>query len=128
MRKGDRPRRDSIVRITADSRQIPIPTHKLDHFKSRVGIEVEWNNKTDFYDRDLNDFRLPNFPDGLSVGVIITRVAELQVLFNALSIGPKYGPSTTRWNRLIRKTDGGCAAPSPILMIGLGTECFGAAH
>jgi hypothetical protein len=36
---------------------IPVPTHKIDNFKNRIGLEVEWNNKTEFYDRDLNNFR-----------------------------------------------------------------------
>jgi len=30
----------------------------VDCFKNRVAIEVEWNNKDPFYDRDLNNFRL----------------------------------------------------------------------
>jgi hypothetical protein len=30
----------------------------LDWFKSGVGLEMEWNNKDPFYDRDLNKFRL----------------------------------------------------------------------
>jgi hypothetical protein len=62
----------------------------------------------------------------LSVGVIITRVSELQVLFNELGIGTKYGQSTTHWNKLIPKIDGGGAGQCPILMIGLGTECYDA--
>jgi hypothetical protein len=114
------------IEITVDGQQIPIPTHKIDNFKNRVGVEVEWNNKTEFYDRDLNNFRLLNGLNVLSVGVIITRVTELQVLFNALGIGPKYGPSTTHWNKLIPKIDGGGAGQCPILMIGLGTECYDA--
>jgi hypothetical protein len=114
------------IEITADGQQIPIPTHKIDNFKNRVGVEVEWNNKTEFYDRDLNNFRLLNGLNVLSVGVIITRVSELQVLFNELGIGTKYGQSTTHWNKLIPKIDGGGAGQCPILMIGLGTECYDA--
>ncbi len=45
------------IEITVDGEVIPIPTHKIDNFKNRVGLEVEWNNKTEFYDRDLNSFR-----------------------------------------------------------------------
>lgn len=45
------------IEITVDGEVIPIPTHKIDNFKNRVGLEVEWNNKTEFYDRDLNNFR-----------------------------------------------------------------------
>jgi len=112
------------IEITADGNQIPIPTHKIDNFKNRVGVEVEWNNKTEFYDRDLNNFRLLNGLNVLSVGIIITRVSELQVLFDELGIGQKYGPSTTHWNKLIPKIDGGGAGQCPILMVGIGTQCY----
>ena len=75
--KGWKPKAFDI-KITIDGQPIPIPTHKIDNFKNRVGVEVEWNNKTEFYDRDLNNFRLLNELKVLSVGVIITRVSELQ--------------------------------------------------
>lgn len=32
------------------------PTHKVDSSKNHVGVEVEWNNKDTFFDRDLNNF------------------------------------------------------------------------
>lgn len=56
------------VKITVDGHPIPIPTHKIDNSKNRVGVEVEWNNKTEFYDRDLNNVRLLNSLNMLSVG------------------------------------------------------------
>jgi len=34
------------------------PTHKVDCFKNRVALEIEWNNKDPFFDRDRNNFRL----------------------------------------------------------------------
>ena len=34
------------------------PTHRIDCFKNHVALEIEWNNKDPFYDRDLNNFRL----------------------------------------------------------------------
>jgi len=46
------------IHIVVDGSPIPTPTHKIDNFKNRIGVEVEWNNKTEFYDRDLNNFRL----------------------------------------------------------------------
>lgn len=116
------------IEITVDGVAIPIPTHKIDNFKNRVGVEVEWNNKTEFYDRDLNNFRLLNGLNVLSVGVIITRVSELQHLFDELEIGKKYGPSTTHWNKLIPKIDGGGAGQCPVLMIGIGVEAYDPNH
>jgi hypothetical protein len=41
------------IKIEVDNIPIPIPTHKIDNFKNGVGLEVEWNNKTEFYVRDL---------------------------------------------------------------------------
>ncbi|MDK1039726.1 MAG: BglII/BstYI family type II restriction endonuclease [Actinomycetota bacterium] len=45
------------------------PSHEIDNFRNRIGIEMEWNNKTEFYDRDLNNFRLLWQLNVVSVGV-----------------------------------------------------------
>ena len=102
------------ITITVDGEIIPIPTHSIDNFKNRVGIEVEWNNKTEFYDRDLNNFRLLKELRVLSVGVIITRLSELQLLFDNLGKGKAYGNSTTHWNKLVPKVHGGGAGLLPV--------------
>lgn len=114
------------VRVQVDEEQYPTPTHKIDNVKNRVGIEVEWNNKTEFYDRDLNNFRLLHQLKVISVGVIITRVSELQQLFNNLDIGRKYGNSTTHWDKLIPKVDGGGAGGCPLLLVGITEDCYDA--
>ena len=44
--------------ITVDQNVIDSPTHAVNCFKNRVAIEIEWNNKDPFFDRDLNNFRL----------------------------------------------------------------------
>ncbi len=46
------------TKIRVDTEEWDSPTHKVDCFKGRVGLEIEWNNKDPFYDRDLNNFRL----------------------------------------------------------------------
>ncbi len=107
-----------------DGKPIPIPTHKIDNFKNGVGLEVEWNNKTEFYDRDLNNFRLLKDLRVLSVGVVITRLSELQELFDSLGKGASYGPSTTHWNKLIPKVNGGGAGGCPLLLIEIGMRCY----
>jgi hypothetical protein len=112
------------IRITVDGEPIPIPTHKIDNFKNGVGLEVEWNNKTEFYDRDLNNFRLLKDLRVLSVGVIVTRRSELQELFDKLGKDASYGPSTTHWNKLIPKVDGGGAGGCPLLLVGMGMQCY----
>lgn len=112
------------IQIVVDGSPIPTPTHKIDNFKNRVGLEVEWNNKTEFYDRDLNNFRLLWELRVLSVGVIITRLTELQRIFDELGKGKSYGASTTHWDKLIPKVNGGGAGGCPLLLIGMGVNCY----
>lgn len=112
------------IKIEVDGQPIPIPTHKIDNFKNRVGVEVEWNNKTEFYDRDLNNFRLLKDLRVLSVGVIITRLSALQALFNQLGKGQSYGASTTHWDKLMPKVHGGGAGCCPLLLVGMGMDCY----
>jgi hypothetical protein len=114
------------IDIKIDDQSVPVPTHKIYNFKNRVGVEVEWNNKTEFYDRDLNNFRLLRELRVLSVGVIIMRLTELQAIFNRLGRGSSYGNSTTHWDKLIPKVDGGGAGGCPLLLIGLGVNCYDA--
>lgn len=101
---------DGVTHIT--------PTHKVDCVKGRVALDIEWNNKTEFFDRDLNNFRLLHDLDAISVGIIITRDSELQAtVFNPLGIGKKYGSSTTHLNKLIPKIEGGGAGGCPLLVV-----------
>lgn len=57
-------------------------SHEVDHYKSfergNIGLEIEWNNKDPFYDRDLENFRKLHQIGELSLGIIITRGASLQ--------------------------------------------------
>jgi hypothetical protein len=118
------------IKIEIDGQLVPIPTHKIDNFKQLphqprgIGLEVEWNNKDPFFDRDLNNFRLLRQLNVLSVGVIITRLTELQQEFNRLGIGESYGGPTTHWDKLIPKVDGGGAGGCPLLLIGMGFGCY----
>ena len=63
--------------VTVDARVMDSPTHKVDCYKNRVALEIEWNNKDPFFDRDLNNFRLLFDLRAISVGVIITRCDHL---------------------------------------------------
>ena len=116
--------REFDVDIVVDGISRPTPTHKIDNFKNRVGIEVEWNNKTEFYDRNLNNFRLLHQLGVLSVGVIITRLTELQALFDKLGKGHSYGASTTHLDKLIPKVNGGGGGGCPLFIVGLGMKCY----
>ncbi|MCU3463973.1 hypothetical protein N8Y44_22715 [Enterobacter hormaechei subsp. xiangfangensis] len=105
--------------IIVDEETRHTPTHKVDCYKNRIAIEIEWNNKDPFYDRDLNNFRLLFERDAISVGVIITRSTELQQIFNDLGKGASYGSSTTHWQRLIPRIHGGGAGGCPVIAFGI---------
>jgi hypothetical protein len=112
------------TKIVIDATEIESPTHKVDCFKNRVALEIEWNNKDPFFDRDLNNFRLLFDLRAISVGIIITRCDELQLLFNRLGIGTKYGASTTHMGKLLPRIEGGGGGGCPILAIGITKELY----
>jgi len=104
--------------ITIDGVMHATPTHKVDCVKGRVALDIEWNNKTEFYDRDLNNFRLLHALRAISLGIIVTRTTDLQIsVFKPLGIEKKYGSSTTHLNKLIPKIEGGGAGGCPLLII-----------
>jgi hypothetical protein len=105
--------------VIVDEQRRDTPTHKIDCFKNRVALEIEWNNKDPFFDRDLNNFRLLFDLRAISVGVIITRCDELQEIFNQLGRGSSYGASTTHMSKLLPRIEGGGGAGCPILVIGI---------
>ena len=113
--KGWRERKFT-TQIRVDETVMDSPTHKVDCFKNGIGVEIEWNNKTEFYDRDLNNFRLLFDLRAVNVGVIITRCDELQAIFDELGRGDSYGSSTTILSKLVRKIEGGSGGGCPIFL------------
>jgi hypothetical protein len=107
------------TKIVVDDTEFDSPTHKVDCFKNRVGLEIEWNNKDPFFDRDLNNFRLLFELRALSVGVIVTRCDELQDIFNSLGRGSSYGNSTTHMSKLRPRLDGGGGGGCPVAVFGI---------
>lgn len=105
--------------VVIDGHRLESPTHQIDCFRNRVGLEIEWNNKDPFFDRDLNNFRLLFDLRALSVGVIVTRSDVLQDTFNQMGRGSSYGMSTTHMSKLLPKIAGGGAAGCPLLVFGI---------
>lgn len=105
--------------VKVDETLFESPTHKVDCYKNRIALEVEWNNKDPFFDRDLNNFRLLFDLRAISVGIIITRCDELQSIFNALGRGASYGASTTHIAKLLPRVEGGGGAGCPLLVFGI---------
>jgi hypothetical protein len=107
------------TKISVDGIQTESPTHEIDCFKNRVALELEWNNKDPFYDRDLNNFRLLFDLRAISVGIILTCCDELQAIFNELGRGSSYGNSTTHMSKLVPRILGGGGAGCPLLVFGI---------
>jgi len=90
-----------------DADKFDAPTHAVDCLKGGVAVEMEWNNKDPFFDRDLNNFRLLFELRAIQFGVIITRAGELQAIFKELKKGTSYGKATTHHENLWPKVEGG---------------------
>lgn len=56
-------------------------SHEIDHVREfpagTVALEIEWNNKDPFFDRDLENFKRLHADSAISVGVIVTRGRSL---------------------------------------------------
>ncbi len=107
------------TKITVDAKSTSSPTHKVDCYKNGIALEIEWNNKDPFFDRDLNNFRLLFDLRVISVGVILTRCDELQDIFDELGRGSSYGNSTTHMAKLLPRINGGGGGGCPLLVFGI---------
>lgn len=67
-----------------DEYEVAALSHEIDHVKafgaSRkiFALEIEWNNKDPFFDRDLENFKRLHAEGAISVGGLITRGTSLQ--------------------------------------------------
>jgi hypothetical protein len=61
-------------------------SHKMDHVRefvdatgttTAIALEIEWNNKDPFFDRDLENFKRLHADGAISVGIIVTRGRSL---------------------------------------------------
>jgi hypothetical protein len=110
--------------------------HEIDMFGTRspeepypgVAVEMEWNNKDPFFDRDLINFAALHREGALAVGVIVTRGPSLQRYIGpVITTGPntaskKYGTSTTHWDKIIPRINLGGGGECPLLVVGIEPE------
>lgn len=115
--------------VIVDGQTRETPTHKVDCYRGKVALEVEWNNKDPFFDRDLNNFRLLFDLGVIDVGAIVTRSTALQAwlhanyrLFDKQS--GTYGSSTTHADKLYPRILGGGAGGCPVVVFALGTDAY----
>lgn len=66
-------------------------SHEIDHVRRGaagvIALEIEWNNKDPFFDRDLENFQRLHAQSVISVGVVVTRGASLQAAMLDLVTG-----------------------------------------
>lgn len=69
-------------KLIVDGAETVAMSHEIDHVRrtdaGTIALEVEWNNKDPFFDRDLENFQRLHAQSAISVGVLITRGASLQ--------------------------------------------------
>jgi Restriction endonuclease BglII len=67
---------------TIDGRESESLSHTIDHVKrfkgGSIALEIEWNNKDPFFDRDLDTFKRLHADGAISIGAIVTRGTSLQ--------------------------------------------------
>ena len=112
------------TKVIVDKSTMDSPTHKVDCYKNRIALEIEWNNKDPFFDRDLNNFRLLFDLRAVSVGVILTRCDDLQDIFDDLGRGSSYGASTTHMGKLLPRIQGGGGGGCPLLVFGMTKKLY----
>jgi hypothetical protein len=70
------------IKKTIDGEERESISHEVDHVKrfraGTLALEIEWNNKDPFFDRDLENFKRLHADGAISAGAIITRGSTLQ--------------------------------------------------
>ncbi len=70
------------IRRTIDGVPRESISHEVDHIArfaaGTVALEIEWNNKDPFFDRDLENYKRLHADGAISIGILITRGTTLQ--------------------------------------------------
>ncbi|MEX0279730.1 MAG: BglII/BstYI family type II restriction endonuclease [Arenibacterium sp.] len=73
------------VQTVVDGHQRAGISHEVDHVcvseTGTLALEIEWNNKDPFFDRDLENFQRLHALSAISVGIVVTRGATMQDAF-----------------------------------------------
>jgi hypothetical protein len=76
------------VQRVIDGMPLESRSHEIDHIKTfdagTIALEIEWNNKDPFFDRDLENYKRLHADGAISVGIIVTRGPDLQDAMKAL--------------------------------------------
>lgn len=76
------PKHNFSFQLIVDGVETVSHSHEIDHVRragaGTIALEIEWNNKDPFFDRDLENFQRLHAQSAISLGIIITRGASLQ--------------------------------------------------
>ena len=76
------------IKKLVNGRETTSLSHEIDHVRAidpwLIALEIEWNNKDPFFDRDLESFKRLHADGAISVGTIITRGRSLHENLRAL--------------------------------------------
>lgn len=130
-------KRNISIANSIDGQQVyEVRGHEIDMFTlgpndeyPGVAVEMEWNNKDPFFDRDLVNFQALHREGVLAAGVIVTRGDRLQSLIKDAILYKdgtryisKYGESSTHWRKLVPRVSLGGGGECPLLLIGIEPE------
>lgn len=82
LRAGGWAKHTFVVQTIVDGTVREAVSHEVDHrhrtASGTLALEIEWNNKDPFFDRDLENFQRLHAQGAISVGILVTRGAALQ--------------------------------------------------
>jgi len=71
-----------VIKKIVDGEEKESISHEIDHVRQlktgTFALEIEWNNKDPFFDRDLDNFKRLHADGAISIGAIVTRGESLQ--------------------------------------------------
>ncbi|TMV11700.1 BglII/BstYI family type II restriction endonuclease [Arenibacterium halophilum] len=80
------PKHVFVVQTIVDGVEREAISHEIDHVRvaenGTLALEIEWNNKDPFYDRDLENFQRLHAQGAVSLGLIVTRGSRMQDAFH----------------------------------------------
>lgn len=75
------PKHEFVVTKLIDGEPLESVTHEIDHVRNdrngTIALEVEWNNKDPFFDRDLENFKRLHSERVISLGIVVTKSEAL---------------------------------------------------
>lgn len=108
-----------------------IDGHNIDYVKGRIAFDMEWNSKDQTFDRDLYALRAFHECGLISAGVMVTRSASLNPIFDRVpqldkagsevgkTVRAKFGASTTWMGKLLYRLNAGRHGGCPVLVFGI---------